>query len=160
MAEGVVIMMSRRWRDDEELMADVAEASRYSIRVPEQMLSAARAAFASRAKDRNWVLAALSYDSVLDESLALRGSEQDGRRVITFDAGPVSVEIELAGDRMVGQLVPPMYGDVEMMTADGVAGRVATDSVGCFVLSRPAAGPVRFRCQIETGVVLTDWVLL
>jgi hypothetical protein len=153
-------MMSRRWRDDEELMAQVTEASRCSIPVPDQMLTAARAAFASRATDRNWVLAALSYDSVLDEDLALRGPEQDGRRVITFDAGPVSVEIELAGDRMVGQLVPPMEGDVEMMTAEGVAGRVAADSVGCFVLGRPSPGPVRFRCRLKTGVVLTDWVLL
>jgi hypothetical protein len=153
-------MTSRRWRDDEELMAQVAEASRCSSPVPDQMLTAARAAFASRATDRNWVLAALRYDSVLDEDLALRGPEQDGRRVITFDAGPVSVEIELAGDRMVGQLVPPMGGDVEMMTAEGVAGRVAADSAGCFVLPRPSPGPVRFRCRLETGVVLTDWVLL
>jgi hypothetical protein len=128
--------------------------------VPEQIRRAARAAFASRAAERDRALAVISYDSVLDDGLALRGPESDDRRILAFDAGTVTVEVELTGDRMIGQLVPPMEGTVEVMTAEGTVGRTTADAVGCFTLGRPAPGPVRLRCEVASGVVVTDWVRL
>jgi hypothetical protein len=76
---------------------------------------------------------------------------------MTFEANSLSVEVELAEDKIVGQLVPPASGTVTVMTLDGVAGQAQTDTVGRFVLPRPSPRPVRFCCQAQVNLI-TDWV--
>jgi len=151
-------MTSPQWRDDDELMAELARTTR-SVRVPEAVLRAARAAFALRRPHRDRI-AAIAYDSALDDELALRGTEPDDRRIVSFTADSISVEIELWADRLVGQLVPPMAAEVELATPLGTVGTTTADDVGCFVLERPPPGPVQFRCRLATEVVVTDWMLL
>jgi hypothetical protein len=152
-------MTSRQWRDDDEFMAELAQTSR-SVAVPEAVLRAARAAFGRRLADPERVIAAIGYDSALDDELAMRGGEPDDRRIVSFNAESISVEIELSADRLVGQLVPPMAAEVELATTEGTFARTTADDVGCFRLERPPPGPVQFRCRLSTGVVVTDWVLL
>ena len=152
-------MTSRQWRGDDELVADLAEASR-SVPVPESVLRAARAAFERRRQEAVRVLAVLGYDSVLDDEFAMRAGGLDDRRIVTFDSESVSVEIELSADRLVGQLVPPMAAEVELASDVETIGRTTADEMGCFALERPPPGPVQFRCRVPTGLVVTDWVLL
>lgn len=43
----------------------------------------------------------------------------------------------------------------------GVAEETTADALGRFSLGRPAAaGAVRFRCELATAVILTDWIQL
>jgi hypothetical protein len=152
-------MTSRRWPDDEELMADLGRATS-SAPVPEPVLRAARAAFQRRRQEAGHVLARLGYDSVLDDEFVMRAGAPDDRRIVTFDSQTLSVEIELSTDRLVGQLVPPMAAEVELVSATATIGRTTADSMGCFALERPPPGAVQFRCRVSAGLVFTDWVLL
>lgn len=152
-------MTLRRWQDDEELVADFAYANR-SASVPESVLRAARAAFERRRQEAAHVLARLGYDSVLDDEFVMRAGETDDRRIVTFESRTLSVEIELSTGGLVGQLVPPMAAEVELVSATATIGRTTADSMGCFALERPPPGPVQFRCRVPAGLVFTDWVLL
>jgi len=101
------------------------------------------------------------YDSVLDDELHLRDGDQGGGpRIVAFEADSLSVEIELTDDQVVGQLVPPTAGEVRLVTLAGTASETTADSMGCFVLPRPAPGPVRFDCVVGGRSVVTDWVRL
>jgi hypothetical protein len=153
-------MTSRRLEDDERLLAQLGEAVRRAGPVPHSVREAGRAAFARRTVDAGLVLAGLKYDSLLDAALHLRGDEQSGPRIMTFQADVLSVEIELAHDKVVGQLIPPTMGEVAMMTVDGIVGRATANAMGCFVLPPPLPGPVRFRCQTEASTLITEWVRL
>jgi hypothetical protein len=152
-------MTSRRWPDDDELVADLGRATG-SAPVPEPVLRAARAAFQRRRQGAAHVLARLEYDSVLDDGFVMRAGEPDDRRIVTFDSQTLSVEIELSTDRLVGQLVPPMPAEVELVSATATIGRTTADNMGCFSLERPPPGAVQFRCRVSAGLVFTDWVLL
>jgi len=150
--------MSRPWQDDDDLLADLVEtADRAALSDP--VRRAARTAFARRAVGAGVRLAAVRYDSLLDV-LQLRGDLPNGQRIVTFESDELSVEVEIVGDRLIGQLVPPEAGRVEIETLDGVAGLTTTNALGCFELSKPAPGPVRFRCHVASGVVATDWIRL
>jgi hypothetical protein len=150
-------MTSRRSSGDSELMAEVAHARR-SVPVPDAVLREARAAFSRRRA--GGILASIAYDSVLDDRPGMRGTEPDGRRIVSVDADSVSVEIEVSADRLTGQLVPAVAAEVELVGMAGTIGRTRSDDLGCFVFDRPASGALQFRCSSPAGVVVTDWVLL
>jgi hypothetical protein len=150
---------SRPWDDEDGLLGNLGAAVRGLGHVPDSVREAGRAAFALRTAGPGVVLARVDYDSLLDDS-HLRTDEPTAPRLLTFQAEGLCVEIELTEDRVVGQLIPPAAGGVAMMTVEGVAGQTEADSMGCFVLPRPAPGPGRFRCTIGESEVVTDWVRL
>ena len=150
--------MSKPWQDDDELVTEIALATG-STRLPDSIRRAAGMAFAARRDSQDGSLAKISYDSLLD-IFHVRGEVPAGRRIVTFQAESLSVEIETSGDQVVGQLVPPVTGRVEIMTLEGGSEQTTADSYGCFLLPRPQPGPVRFRCHTAAGTVLTDWVRL
>jgi hypothetical protein len=125
--------------------------------MPDSMRRAALAAFDTRRT--GGILAKIRYDSLLDV-LRWRDEAPAGRRILSFEAEDLSVEVEVLGDRLTGQLVPPTPGRVELMTLDRVAAATTADSLGRFTLSLSVTGPVRFRCEVPSGVVVTDWVRL
>jgi hypothetical protein len=151
---------SRPWEDEDALLGNLGAAVSGPGRVPDSVREAGRAAFALRTAGAGVVVASVDYDSLLDDGRQLRTDEPAAPRLLTFQAEGLCVEIELTEDRVVGQLIPPAAGEVAMMTVEGVAGQTEADSMGCFVLSRPAPGPVRFRCRIGESTVVTDWVRL
>jgi hypothetical protein len=150
--------MSRPSQDDDELVTEMAEVTGSSV-LPDSIRRAAVLAFARRSRSGGERLAKISYDSLLDV-FHFRGEVPAGKRIVTFEAESLSVDIETSGDDLVGQLVPPGPGRVEIMTLDGGWEETAADSFGCFLLARPAPGPVRFRCHTAAGTVVTDWVRL
>lgn len=146
--------MPPSWWDEESMLADLNAAR--SVTVPDAVLRDARAAFGRRQVGGR--TATLAYDSVLDDQPEMRAVGAEDRRMLSFEADAVSVEVEVSAGRLTGQLVPPAVAEVELLGPDGELARTRTDEVGCFVLDRPPPGPVRFRLP---GLdMVTEWVLL
>jgi len=150
------------WEDD--MLRELTEAGRLEA-VPIEVVAAAKSAYARRTMDAE--LAELAYDSdVAEDAMAgLRGATTDAPRALTFEAARLTVELEVVesggGRRLLGQLVPPQAGRVEVRHPAGTIA-VDADEVGRFTLSGLGSGPVSLRCHAHGagGIVETDWVLL
>lgn len=152
-------MAQHQWDDDENLLGDLTEAVGEAASLAPSVAAAGAGAFAWRTVDTDLLLASLSFDSSLEHSLELR-AEADDSRVLVFTATPLTVELEVLADRVVGQIVPPGRGEVRMESADGVTLEVEADDAGFFRLPGAPRGPVRLRCDTPTGRLVTDWVRL
>jgi hypothetical protein len=142
--------------DDDALAAELASVLRAHDPMPSSVVSAARGAFAWRTIDAE--LAVLAADSMLEAAAGVRGS---GDRQLTFEAGGVSLEVDVVegGRRVDGQVVPPQPGEVEL-EGPHTRSSAATDVQGQFSLS-VWNGPARLRFRPMAGpAVVTDWVTL
>lgn len=145
---------------DEQLLQTLRDAAAEVDPEPEGITTAALAAFTWRTVDAE--LAALTYDSALDEGL-MTGVRGEGARLLTFEGGGLTVEIEMTSDRrMVGQLVPPTSMDVEVRYPSGRS-VVHADEMGRFAAGPVPGGPMSLRCK-KTGDpprwLETRWVLV
>jgi hypothetical protein len=145
--------------DDEQLLVELRAALDGADPIPERVRAAARDAFAWRTIDAE--LAALSYDSLLDDKeLAGVRSGADAARMLTFEAADLTVEIEVERGRLIGQLVPPQPGEVEVRHAGGSL-TVQADEVGRFVAEPVPRGPFSLRCRTAAAIaIVTDWIVL
>lgn len=148
--------------EDDDLLGELRALARRIDPVPPDALAAARSAIAWRTIDAE--LAALTADtSVDDERLALvRGT--GAPTLLSFDAAGLLVEVEVAEvggrRRLLGQLVPPQPGVVEVRHG-GAPITVDADEIGRFAADNVAPGPVSLRCRGTDGpVVETDWFLV
>lgn len=148
-------MTQPRWTDDDELLADLRRALGTGAAVSRHELDAARAAYTWRTVDAE--LATLTYDSLLDDRVLVRGAAGAPRSLV-FDAADLTVELEVTPGRVVGQLVPPGPGEVVLETGSAQDAPVATDDAGCFSLSTEPGARVRLRCTTPSTTVVTDWV--
>ena len=86
-------------------------------------------------------------------------------RQLSFQGARVSVEMEIVPERrrVLGQLIPPSPGAVEVRHGRGVD-RVPVDDLGRFVGDELPKGPVSFRCRGgdagDSSVTVTDWIVL
>jgi hypothetical protein len=146
--------------DDEELLAALGEAMRARQAVPEWFVETGKNAYAWHNIDAE--LAQLTYDSHLDAgaTLAVR-SEAASIRALTFTSGQLSIELEVASDSLIGQIIPPRAGTIEVHTNAGVTSS-PVDEIGCFTVTPiPACCPFRLRLRMEDGAdVLTGWITL
>jgi hypothetical protein len=161
----VVAVHSPNWSEggqDEELMAELAQALRSPAPVPhdrvvgDRMLEQARRALAFRTHGDGVQRAPLLYDSFMDDEPSLRGP--DDHRMLTFQGDRLGLEVELTSTGVAGQLVPAGEGTVRVTTADGVFATVTADEIGYFTADRPARGPIRLECETADGRVVTEWV--
>jgi hypothetical protein len=128
-------------------------------RVPDDVVGAAKASFAWRSVDDE--LAALVYDSA-DDTPALVGVRGGSARQLTFEAGELTIELEVGGATrgVVGQLSPAQAASIEFRH-DGGSAFVDTDALGRFGIERVPDGPVSLRLlPAGGGRVATDWVRL
>ncbi len=144
---------------DNEVLSELQALAAALDPVPSDAIAAARSAIAWRTIDAE--LAQLSHDVSSDPDHAgVRSS--DAATLLTFEAPMLTVEIEVvdtgAGRRLLGQLIPPGQGEVEVRHRGGET-NVAADDVGRFRVEDVAAGPVRLRCVVGDSVVETDWFL-
>lgn len=129
--------------------------------IPFDLLQSLRSSLNRRAVDAD--VAELIYDSVLDGHGDVR-SFRSGRQ-LSFQGPRVSVEMEVVPERgrVVGQLIPPAPGDVEVRHGRGVD-HVPVDALGRFVIDQFPKGPVSFRCSggdaSGGGITVTDWIVL
>jgi hypothetical protein len=155
--------MSQQWReDDDQLLAALGEALRSERSVPAEFIAIGEAAFSWRGIDAE--LAILTYDSIFEGAEAeLAGvrAEQASLRYLTFTAGEFTLEIEVTIDAVLGQLVPPGPGRVEVRTADGAVVTAVIDQGGGFTIRPVPRGSFRLYCHAANGArVLTNWLLL
>ena len=149
-------MAGIRWEDDNDLLALLEEALDAEGDVPPDFIAAGKAAFAWRTIDAE--LAALVYDSDREPAL-MRNQTTADLRALTFASAHVTIELELTGVGLIGQLVPPSTAEIDVQTAAGVTSSVTTDELGCFTIRVIPQEPFRLRCRAgETIDVLTTWI--
>jgi hypothetical protein len=142
--------------DDDVLADELAGVLRSRDPMPASVANAARGAFAWRTLDED--LAVLSLDSLLEATAGVRGA---GDRQLTFEGRGLSLEVDVVegGRRVVGQVVPPQHGEVEL-EGPHTRSSAETDAHGQFALS-VWNGPARLRFRPASGpAVVTDWVTL
>ncbi len=149
-------MSSRNW-DDDELVRDLRAALRPTP-VEDQVIAAARAAYESRRANIDMELAALRYDSDVDEPALVRGPLHGSPRTLAFGTDELGVEIEFSEAGMEGQLIPPEPGTVQLLTVDGQTEDVSTDELGCFRFPVRNRGPIRLLCDTSVGGFITEWI--
>ncbi len=149
---------------DDEVLSLLKRAVEEHDPVPADAVRAAKEAWTWRTIDAE--LAALTYDSVVDEErlAGVRGAATT--RALSFEAGELVVDLEVTDDgdglRIRGQLAPAGPAAVLLEFSDGRAPVVMlTDELGRFGAERTAPGVARLR--VEPGVVgglVTDWVAI
>ena len=146
-------------RDDEELLAALGEAIRAREEVPEWFVETGKNAYAWHNIDAE--LAQLTYDSSRDrDAVAVVRSEAASIRALTFTSTQLSIELEVTAGSLVGQVIPPRAGTLEVQTTAGVASS-PVDEIGCFAVTPIPNSPFRLRCRTEDGAdVLTGWITL
>jgi len=145
--------------DDEWLLAELGEGLRSAGDVPPEFIAAGKAALAWRAVDAE--LATLIRDSDDDRSLAGTRAEAASLRSLSFVAGDLSIEVEVTADALLGQVVPPQPGQVELGTPAGSAQTVPVDEVGWFVIQPVPQSMFRLHLSTSDGAaVITQWVTL
>ncbi|MDQ1483062.1 MAG: hypothetical protein QOF35_1138 [Actinomycetota bacterium] len=151
-------MEQQLWSNDDDLLAALGDALRSAGPVPRSVTLSGRAAWTWRNIDAE--LATLVFDSDLEGAVSVRGEELTGARLLIFEGGQgSSVEFEVGEDGLVGQLLPPVTGEVSLLSAAGDAVETATDELGCFVLPLPV-GAFRLVCRSPESTFTTDWVRL
>jgi hypothetical protein len=154
-------MASQWWSDDDQLFGALDDALRGARAVPRSFVEAGKAAYTWHDVDAE--LAALTYDSALDEEhvLAASRAEPAPLRALTFASAELTVEIEVTDDALLGQIVPPQPGELEARLADGQVTTAPVDELGCFVIRPIPSGSFRLHCRTAGGAaVLTDWLTL
>ena len=148
---------------DEQLLAELQEAGRLDP-VPLDAVAAAKTAYVWRTIDAE--LAELTYDSLFDDQPLAGVRSTTLPRFLTFVSESASLTVEMEavtvgeGRRLIGQLVPPQGGEIEVRHAGGSV-RLEADALGRFTADELAPGPVSLRCRAASGAtVATDWVLV
>jgi len=145
--------------DDEQLLAALREAMKAREAVPPWFMETGKAAYAWHNIDAE--LAQLTYDSSrdLDAAAAVR-SEAASIRALTFTSARLSIELEVAKDSLLGQIIPPGPGTLETHTATGVT-TSPVDEIGCFTIEPIPPSPFRLRFRTTNTIdVLTGWITL
>jgi hypothetical protein len=146
--------------DDEKLLAALRESIRSRQAVPSWFIATGKSAYAWHNIDAE--LAQLTYDSSADtQRLAIVRSEHASIRALTFTSGGLSIELEVTEDCLLGQVIPPRGGTLEVHDKAGVTTDTSIDEIGCFVVDPIPASPFRLRFRTTDGVdVVTGWVQL
>lgn len=138
--------------DDDHLLHELGSAMRAAAQVPDSFLAAGRAAYTWRAIDTE--LASLSLPT-----LATTREDTAALRSFTFEARDLSIEVEVDGDALLGQIVPPQPGTIELHDRSGTIAHATVDDIGWFALRPLPAGMFRLRFADRSGAqVLTEWV--
>jgi hypothetical protein len=149
----------RRWDDDNQLLEDLAEAVRAVARQSKTAATHGRAALSWRTIDEDLKLAGLSFDSLLEPAGTTR-NDTAGARTLVFAAEPMSVELEVSADGVVGQIIPPGVGEIRIESADGDVLQATANELGYFLIPVRPAGQVRLTCETPRSRFVTEWVRL
>jgi hypothetical protein len=146
--------------DDERLLTALSEAMKARQAVPAWFVETGKNAFAWHNIDAE--LAQLTYDSNVDRrEAAVMRSETASIRALTFTSAHLSVELEVTEHSLLGQIIPPRTGTLEIHTRAGEVSSVEVDEIGCFAVDPIPDTPFRLRCHTADGTdVLTGWVTI
>jgi hypothetical protein len=148
---------------DDVLMEELRALAAAHDPVPPEVLAAARGSYTWRTIDAE--LAAIVYDSALDVERLTAVRSADTVRLLTFETAELAIELEVTpaagGRRILGQLVPPGPGFVELRHGGGLL-ELEADELGRFAADGVEPGPVSLRCRREREgtAVETEWVTI
>lgn len=150
---------------DDELMAALAEAViEPDPATPDRRRAAAQAAFTWRTVDAE--LAELLHDSALEAGAAVR-SGADGPRSISFGRSGLTLEIEIDGDQVLGEVIGEgaaaegsAAATIVLRRPDADDVTVEADAAGFFRFSGVGPGSVRFEVTRGEWSLTTPWVTL
>ncbi|GAA3148810.1 hypothetical protein GCM10017687_77640 [Streptomyces echinatus] len=92
------------------------------------------------------------------DALPVRGVV-DAPRMLTFRSGEVTVDVEVTGDGLIGQvLCRPQSVRIEVLGGPGAARPVTADTLGRFTSDTPPAGPFALRLRTGAEVIVTEWL--
>ncbi len=151
--------MSASW-DDEELFTALRQALSSRQAVPAEFVDAGKHAFSWRNIDAE--LAELTYDSLtsVEDALSVR-AETASIRALTFTSPRLTIELEVVGDSLLGQIVPGQPAMITVEPKSGARAIVDADDIGRFLMQPMPAGLFRLRCYTATGIeALTGWITL
>jgi hypothetical protein len=146
--------------DDDRLLAALSEAIKTRQAVPVWFIETGKNAFAWHNIDAE--LAQLTYDSNVDQrEAAVMRSETASIRALTFTSDHLTLELEVTGNSLLGQLLPPRAGNLEIQTRAGEISTTQVDEIGCFSVDPIPDSPFRLRCRTADGTdVLTGWITI
>ena len=122
--------------------------------VPAQLRQIAVEAYALHDLDSR--IAELTFDSVVD-AIPVRGAT-DVPRMLTFRAGEVTVDVEVTGEGLLGQVLPPQEALIEVLSGPQTGTPLTTDDMGRFTYGQPPAGPFALRLRTGREAIVTDWL--
>ncbi|GAA2926456.1 hypothetical protein [Streptomyces mexicanus] len=140
--------------EDGLLEEELRQAAAALDPVPEALRQLALDAYALYDLDAR--VAELTFDSLLD-SLPVRGAG-DVPRMLTFQVGELSVDVEVGGDGLMGQVLPPQPARIEVLSGPGPGAFLTADELGRFTGAPPPAGPFALRLHTDGDVVVTEWL--
>ena len=151
--------MRNDW-DDDRLLAALGQALKARDAVPSWFIETGKNAFAWHNIDAE--LAQLTYDSEQDQrAVAVLRSETASIRALTFTSAHLSLELEVTANSLLGQLLPPRAGELEIQTRAGTTSTTEVDEIGCFSVEPIPDTPFRLRCRAADGTdVLTAWITI
>ncbi|MEU3416929.1 hypothetical protein AB0F39_00045 [Streptomyces murinus] len=139
---------------DALLEEELRQAAAVLDPVPDFLRQLALEAYALHDLDAR--IAELTFDSLVD-ALPVRGVT-DAPRMLTFRAGALTVDVEVTGEGLIGQVLPPGSAWIEVLGGPGAARPVAVDSLGRFLSDDPPCGPFALRLRTGTEVIVTEWL--
>jgi hypothetical protein len=144
---------------DDELLEALRRAVSARAAVPADFVAAAKDAFAWHNIDAE--LARLTYDSRDAEHALATRTEAASIRALTFTSGRLTIELEVAQDSLVGQIVPAQPAVISVLPRSGNELVIEADEIGCFAVQPIPAGQFRLRCRTSAGVeTMTGWITL
>jgi hypothetical protein len=144
---------------DDELLDALRRAVSAREAVPAGFVAAAKDAFAWHNIDAE--LARLTYDSRDAERALATRTEAASIRALTFTSGRLTIELEVANDSLVGQVVPAQPAVISVLPRVGDELVITADEIGCFSVEPIPVGQFRLRCRTSAGVeTMTGWITL
>ncbi len=146
--------------DDEHLVTALRESMRAREAVPAWFVETGKNAYAWHNIDAE--LAQLTYDSKQDQvEAAATRAETASIRALTFTSAHLSLELEVTESSLLGQIIPPRTGSLEIHTRAGDITRTEVDEIGCFAVDPIPDNPFRLRCRTADGTdVMTGWITI
>jgi hypothetical protein len=136
-------------------MEELARALAQVTEVPDHRREAARAAFSWRTIDEE--LLALTHDSLELADAAVRGALDV--RTLGFESDGLSLELEVDGDRVFGQVLDAEVAEVVVESVEDGSQTVPIDPSGVFSVVVPT-GPVRISVVVDGVARRTPWIVL
>jgi hypothetical protein len=86
-------------------------------------------------------------------------SEPAAVRALTFTSTNLTIEVEVAEDCLLGQVIPTWPGTIQIQGLNGTVAISPVDDLGSFRIQPIPARPLRLSCRIVgTSGVLTNWI--
>jgi hypothetical protein len=146
--------------DDEQLWEALRESMRARQAVPSWFIETGKNAYAWHNIDSE--LAQLTYDSRQDagEPMVMR-AETALIRALTFTSAHLSLELEVTEGSVLGQIIPPRSGTLEIHPHNAESTTTEVDELGCFSVEPIPPSPFRLRWRAPDGTnVMTGWITI